>query len=514
MPDLESQDPTCELCAACQHSRTFHGSNGGPCLAEKILGSQCWCRKYEANLILGIDSVLKYGDPSSLMAASESAIQRGDHHNAARLLDCYIRKTPQGTRDATWITAVQRSITRLQKPELREDVRNPHVSRSEALRRILASTERARTVWNQIAQERVSERLEGLVSRVSLYPLRSGRAGEIYRNYLAQGARSQKSIGKVPSRELEDAIFMLEDVLVEQALAVYEEEIPDRKVSSGALLQLIYSQGLVRFIEEQILCDICFRLAKAQPSLGLNTSRPDFERLLSYHSPRLQKEFSVVLRIVDRLKSHWQSKVSKRAGEIDESNSRGAGGAGEIDEQDSQHLEGSASDYLQESLVLKPESVPDPIPDSDPRDSQPSLKSNFSPQGSPARYGSAKRATLPTPTTWSDIQVVFLSDDRVQIYVEKKPCETMNYADFGFADLRTGNPNLAWEALRTLAEEGGRITNTNRLGVLWSKFEKRVQEIRAILRQYFGISDDPIPYIEGTGYVTQFRIRSGPSYRH
>jgi hypothetical protein len=32
-----------------------------------------------------------------------------------------------------------------------------------------------------------------------------------------------------------------------------------------------------------------------------------------------------------------------------------------------------------------------------------------------------------------------------------------NYAEFGFADGRTGNPNRAWETLRALAEQGGAI---------------------------------------------------------
>jgi hypothetical protein len=32
-----------------------------------------------------------------------------------------------------------------------------------------------------------------------------------------------------------------------------------------------------------------------------------------------------------------------------------------------------------------------------------------------------------------------------------------NYAEFGFADGRTGNPNQAWEALRALAEQRGFI---------------------------------------------------------
>jgi len=49
--------------------------------------------------------------------------------------------------------------------------------------------------------------------------------------------------------------------------------------------------------------------------------------------------------------------------------------------------------------------------------------------------------------------------------------------------------------------------------------EKRIQEIRSILRKYFGITSDPIPFLEKTrpqdkgGYIARFRISCGPSYR-
>src|SRR5205823_14464130 len=59
---------------------------------------------------------------------------------------------------------------------------------------------------------------------------------------------------------------------------------------------------------------------------------------------------------------------------------------------------------------------------------------------------------------WEEVEISFISDERVQIRRGKKT-ETLNYAEFGFEDARTGNPNLAWEALRRLAELGGVIEN-------------------------------------------------------
>jgi hypothetical protein len=74
--------------------------------------------------------------------------------------------------------------------------------------------------------------------------------------------------------------------------------------------------------------------------------------------------------------------------------------------------------------------------------------------------------------------------------------ETRNYAEFGFADGRTGNPNQAWEALRVLAAQRGVIRDGTALNLPWPKVEKRIQEIRRLLREHFHISSDPIPFVE------------------
>lgn len=113
---------------------------------------------------------------------------------------------------------------------------------------------------------------------------------------------------------------------------------------------------------------------------------------------------------------------------------------------------------------------------------------------------------------WEQIEIIFLSDERVQIH-NGKSTETRNYAEFGFQDGRSENPNRAWETLRRLAELGGIITDGTQGRLPWPKVEKRVQEIRRIFREHFGISLDPVPFIERTGYQARFKIRCGPSYR-
>jgi hypothetical protein len=171
--------------------------------------------------------------------------------------------------------------------------------------------------------------------------------------------------------------------------------------------------------------------------------------------------------------------------------------------------------------VELPRSFPPDFPKSETavdvkRDAQTLSLSNegaHSPQ-SAAQHANKETAQASAPRfNWQDIELVFLSDERVQIFRKKKAAETLNYAEFGLQDLRTDTPNFAWNALRVIAEKNGTIRNRSEAGSEWSVFEKRIQEIRKVLRKHFGIPADPIPFVEGGGYVAQFKIRCGKSYR-
>ncbi|MEO8132038.1 MAG: hypothetical protein ABI822_33390, partial [Bryobacteraceae bacterium] len=114
-------------------------------------------------------------------------------------------------------------------------------------------------------------------------------------------------------------------------------------------------------------------------------------------------------------------------------------------------------------------------------------------------------------TNWDGLEIRFLSDERVQIRIVGKN-ETQNYGELGFEDKRTGKPNEAWKLLRTLAQSNGTVSSrTTGIGP-WTKVEKRVQEIRQLLRRRYEISSDPLPFIDGHGYQAQFRISCARSY--
>lgn len=129
------------------------------------------------------------------------------------------------------------------------------------------------------------------------------------------------------------------------------------------------------------------------------------------------------------------------------------------------------------------------------------------PQGSP--IGEAYK--------WEDIEISFLSDERVQITMGTQT-ETRNYAEMRLANKKNGTPVLAWNTLRTMAQAGGviKVASDSRK---WAEVEKRMQEIRKVLRRQFGHTDDPLQYTKKTrrnpeefGYRTKFKLGCHPSY--
>jgi hypothetical protein len=112
---------------------------------------------------------------------------------------------------------------------------------------------------------------------------------------------------------------------------------------------------------------------------------------------------------------------------------------------------------------------------------------------------------------WEQIEISFLSEERVQIQTGSES-RTLNYAEMGFEDQRNGKPNKAWRAFVALAQDRGMIRSGSRPGSRWAIAEKRVQELRRALKNWFPISTDPIPFVRGIGYQARFRIGCSPSF--
>jgi hypothetical protein len=132
------------------------------------------------------------------------------------------------------------------------------------------------------------------------------------------------------------------------------------------------------------------------------------------------------------------------------------------------------------------------------------------------RDGLSPGTPKPPPLTWQEISVIFLSDERVQVK-RRGQLETLNYAEFGFADGRNGKPDRAWIVLRELSGRDGVLPKpqpgrgASELLKDWDSIGKRIQTIRDRLRKHFGITEgDPITF-SGTAYQTSFRLGRAPS---
>lgn len=112
---------------------------------------------------------------------------------------------------------------------------------------------------------------------------------------------------------------------------------------------------------------------------------------------------------------------------------------------------------------------------------------------------------------WEQVEITFTSEERVRIKIGEH-IETRNYNDFGFEDGRTGKPNRAWSAFRILAEQNG-IVRDAFAGNKWPSIEKRMQELRRILRETFNAEGDPLPFVKGIGYRARFKICRALSLR-
>jgi hypothetical protein len=113
-------------------------------------------------------------------------------------------------------------------------------------------------------------------------------------------------------------------------------------------------------------------------------------------------------------------------------------------------------------------------------------------------------------SAWEDIEISFISDERVQVKVGAK-VQTFNYDEMGFRDRRTGKPNEGWGLLRALARADGVIPESARDSKDFIAMGKRIERVRQRLKSHFQIASDPVP--KGVnGYCCRFKIGRAPSF--
>jgi len=119
--------------------------------------------------------------------------------------------------------------------------------------------------------------------------------------------------------------------------------------------------------------------------------------------------------------------------------------------------------------------------------------------------------TTLTIMTWDELKIFFLSDFQIEIG-NGKITEVRNCEELGFVDRRSHLPNGLWKVLRSLAESEGRLDKPDGLAADWAPLEKQIERLRKRLRQYFELSEDPLPSNRGAGYRARFAIGCRPSY--
>lgn len=135
---------------------------------------------------------------------------------------------------------------------------------------------------------------------------------------------------------------------------------------------------------------------------------------------------------------------------------------------------------------------------------EPAIQSALTADAPKGSLGSARPAAQPNEKLWKAIEITFLSDERIEICCGATERKTYNYGELGFEDRRNGKPNRAWTTLREMAKKDGTIPRLS-AGKERAMVQKRIQEIRQSLRDYFRIDTDPIPFNGGV-YQTSFKI--------
>jgi hypothetical protein len=140
-------------------------------------------------------------------------------------------------------------------------------------------------------------------------------------------------------------------------------------------------------------------------------------------------------------------------------------------------------------------------------------------EGGPSADGASKptntgdgtsRKEEKKPLSWQEIEIAFLSDERVEIRSGTNSRTTYNYGELGFEDRRNGKPSLAWARLRELARRSGDMPRPL-AGKGRAAAQKRIEEIREKLRSHFKIEGDPIPF-NGNTYKASFKVACRQSF--
>ena len=116
--------------------------------------------------------------------------------------------------------------------------------------------------------------------------------------------------------------------------------------------------------------------------------------------------------------------------------------------------------------------------------------------------------STPEGATWKDLTIRFTNGHTVSVDVLGTR-GVFNFAEMGMSDKRNGEPNFQWRLLLELSVHRGELSWSSESANPANK--KRCHRLRAALRDFFGISDQPIEW-DGSCYRTSFRVIPDPAW--
>lgn len=128
-----------------------------------------------------------------------------------------------------------------------------------------------------------------------------------------------------------------------------------------------------------------------------------------------------------------------------------------------------------------------------------------------------KQLGLTSDSIWQNIEIIFTGEFSVKIKYKNKELLT-DHEKMGFSDKRKPDETHAkgsWELLRLLSINNGTFPLTRLTGTDKAKRKKQKQELAKLLKQYFGLDDDPFHELtkEESEYKIKIHLTPDPEFR-
>ena len=113
---------------------------------------------------------------------------------------------------------------------------------------------------------------------------------------------------------------------------------------------------------------------------------------------------------------------------------------------------------------------------------------------------------LPKNANWENLYIEFVDGHIVRVSYPGMKTQKFDYKEMGFMDAKKNKPNLKWDFLREIAEQGGALTKATWYG----KYGRNVKyELNEGLKKFFGMKSNPIPhYTKAKGYEVLFSLKA------